>query len=138
MNFCFEGLLNQIGTFCTCAMVNFLVVFSERKRSIKFLLASLKTLTNSKYCSESCIRINVQLFFTSIDLFPSLLLCYRSIFRRSMAGFRNNFQDHRRLPVCILTVRIAVLGFLKRITERIFTRDTIRLILRNSLRNIFE
>jgi hypothetical protein len=35
------------------------------------------------------------------------------------AGFRNDFQDHRQLPVCILRVKIAtVVGSLKRVAER--------------------
>ena len=37
------------------------------------------------------------------------------------SGFRKNFQDHRRLPVCILRVGIAAVGPLKRINEMIFS-----------------
>jgi hypothetical protein len=29
-------------------------------------------------------------------------------------------QNHRRLPVCIFSVKVAALGFLKRVTHRIF------------------
>ncbi len=49
---------------------------------MKVLLGPLKTLTNSKYSSQSLIRISIQLFSFSVDRFPSLLLCYWSIFFR--------------------------------------------------------
>jgi hypothetical protein len=79
-------------------------------------------LLNSKYGSESRIRISV----------PAFLLCHWPIFVFAflvlvdfssvhiIAGFRNHFQHQRRLSVCILRVKIAAVGLLQRVTERIF------------------
>jgi hypothetical protein len=50
---------------------------------MKFLLASLKTLTNSKHRSESRIQFLLRLSFVLIDF--------------CLADFRNNFQDHMRV-----------------------------------------
>jgi hypothetical protein len=47
---------------------------------MKFLLASLKTLTNSINCSENRIKFLFRLSFAIIGTF--------------IAGFRNNFQDY--------------------------------------------
>jgi hypothetical protein len=59
----------------------------KRKLKIKFLLASFKTITNSKDCSESCIRISILAF----------LLSHWSIFSGvpvslSQAAFETNFR----------------------------------------------
>ncbi len=53
---------------------------------MKFLLDSLKTLTNSKSCSESRIKF---LFGLSFALIGKFFYC------TFIAGFRNNFQNHR-------------------------------------------
>jgi hypothetical protein len=61
---------------------NFLAALGNRKIIEKFLLASLKTHTNSKDCYESRIRISV----------PAFLRCHWSIFSsvHVLSGFRNN------------------------------------------------
>ncbi len=51
---------------------------------MKFLLASLKTLTNSKFSFKSCITFLFQLSLTIIN---------RSFQWSFMAGFRNDFQE---------------------------------------------
>jgi hypothetical protein len=49
----------------------------ERKINVKFLLASLKTLTISKLLySGSRSKFFVRLFFSAIGRFSSLLLCH--------------------------------------------------------------
>jgi hypothetical protein len=60
----------------------FLVCLVQEKMNMKFLLASMKTLTNSKSCSESRIKFLFRLSFALIGRFFS-------------CTFRNNFQDHR-------------------------------------------
>ncbi len=64
------------------------MLYYERKMIIKFLLASLITLTNSEDCSKSCIRISVLAF-----------LCWHwSIFCIYVqVGFWNKFENHRWL-----------------------------------------
>jgi hypothetical protein len=65
----------------------------------------MKTVTNSEYCFESRIRISVSSFsfprsvyFSNINLSRSALhvgkICLNV---RVIGGFRNNFQDHRRI-----------------------------------------
>jgi hypothetical protein len=66
----------------------------------EFLLPSLKTLTDSEYCSESCITISVPAFRVSDwSIFSSVLV---------MAGFRNSFQDHRPLSEQLLESQAAI------------------------------
>jgi hypothetical protein len=83
--------------------LNFLDGLFKEKNKYKFLLASLK------YCCEN--RILFQFFFNPFERYSSVLLCYWSIFSSvslllvdflqctagSIAGFQNNFQDHRRI-----------------------------------------
>jgi hypothetical protein len=60
MNNFFEGLKNQISTFCICTD-GFLILFASsllRKILLKFLLVSMKTLTNSGDFTGSRIRIS--------------------------------------------------------------------------------
>jgi hypothetical protein len=65
----------------------------------KFLLASLKTLTNSINCSESASN-----FCSGL---PSLSLV--DIFQcKFMAFIQNNFQDHRRLSDELLVSQAAI------------------------------
>ncbi len=54
----------------------FLVCLVQEKITMKFLLASLKTLTNSKNCSESRIKYLFRLSFALIgQLFPVYEVC---------------------------------------------------------------
>ncbi len=90
----------------------------NRKMIIKFLLASFKTLPNSKDCSESCFRILFWLSFSSIGRYSPVYLswlAFGTIFMIA-GGFRNFFLDHsyRRLSE-------AGTNFLKRVTGWIFT-----------------
>jgi hypothetical protein len=68
---------------------------------MKFLFASLKTLTNSKSCSESRIKFMFRLSFTLIGKF---LLVYSTF----TDGFRNNFQNHRRVSEQLLKAQAAI------------------------------
>jgi hypothetical protein len=69
MNTFFEGLLNEISTFWTCAE-GFWIFREKLLLTTQSLLASLKTVTNSKDLTESRIRIFV----------PAFLCCHWSIF----------------------------------------------------------
>jgi hypothetical protein len=62
--------------------------------NLMFILASLKALTNSKTCSESRIRISVQAFALTGQIFSSV--------HTYMTGLRKNFQDHGRLSEQLL------------------------------------
>ncbi len=62
----------------------FFSLFVQRKLNMKFLLASLKTLTNSKFSFKSCITFLFRLSLTFIS---------RSFQWSFMAGFRNNYQE---------------------------------------------
>jgi hypothetical protein len=67
---------------------------------------------DSKYCFGRRSRIS-EFLFSSLLLvdfvFASLLLV--DFFDVSIiAGFRNNFQDHRRLSVCIFRVKTSLQG----------------------------
>jgi hypothetical protein len=69
---------------------------------MKLLLASLKTPTNSKYCSKSRIRLLFKLYFAFINRF--------SPFQSTvMAGFRNRFQEYSWLSEQLLESQ-AVIG----------------------------
>ncbi len=70
--------------------LNFQPALLKRKINIKFLLASLKALTNSKDCSQSRIILYLILFRLSFSLISTVYHC------TFMAGFRNKFQSHRR------------------------------------------
>ncbi len=65
------------------------------------MLSSLKILTTSIFYSENHIKISVQAILHCHWSISILLLCYWLTFSSvlSRAGFRNNFQDHRRLPI---------------------------------------
>jgi hypothetical protein len=56
---------------------------------MKFLLASLKTLTISKSCSEGRIKFLFRLPLISLVNFSNV--------PTFIAGFRNNFQNHKRV-----------------------------------------
>ncbi len=71
----------------------------NRKINMKFLLVSLKTLTNSKNRSESRIKF---LFWLSLALIGRFFQC------TFIAGFRNNFQDHRRVTEQLLDTHTAI------------------------------
>jgi hypothetical protein len=62
---------------------------------MKFLLASLKTLTNSKSCSERRIKFLFRLSFALIGYF---FLVY----------IRNNFHNHRRVLKQLLKAQAAI------------------------------
>jgi hypothetical protein len=73
-----------------------------KKSKVKFLLASLKPLTNSKSCSESRITFLFRLSFALL-----------SVQGTCIAGFRNNFQNHRRVSEQLLKAQdILALNFL--------------------------
>jgi hypothetical protein len=57
----------------------------------KFLLASLKTLTNSEICSKSRITFLFRLSFALIGKF--FLVCIHSRLSESQAGFGTSFKD---------------------------------------------
>jgi hypothetical protein len=67
---------------------------------MEFLFASLKTLTDSENCSESRIKF----LFPGFPL-PSLVNFFQCTF---IAGFRNNFQDHRRVTEQLLETQAAI------------------------------
>jgi hypothetical protein len=73
-------------------MRNWFQIFSLpcKEKNIKFMLASLKTLTNSKDCSESRINFCSGFGFPSLSIVDFLQCTF-------MAGIRNNFEDHKRL-----------------------------------------
>jgi hypothetical protein len=65
---------------------------------MKLFLASMKTLTNSKNCSESHIKFLFRLSFALADFFQCTCI----------AGFRNNFQDHMRVMEQLLETLAAI------------------------------
>ncbi len=95
----------KTGTFFTCAndFLNFCFAFSKRKINGKFLLASLKTLSDSENCSK--IRIRTLSSFSSwlFVAFASLLLV-DFLQCTYLSRLWNNYQDYRRLPVSVLRV----------------------------------
>jgi hypothetical protein len=66
---------------------------------MKFLLASLKTLTNSTNCSESRIKLLLRLSFALICRF------FQCTF---IACFRNNFQEDGRVKEQLLETQAAI------------------------------
>jgi hypothetical protein len=68
---------------------------------MKFLLASLKTVTYSKNFPESRIKFLVRLSFALIGL-------YFPVYCTFIAGLRNIFQDHRRFTKQLLDVQAAI------------------------------
>ncbi len=59
-------------------------------------------------CFGNHLWISVQLFSSAIGLFPSwfsVIVEFSCV--HIIADFWNNFQDHRRLPVCIFRVKMA-------------------------------
>jgi hypothetical protein len=64
---------------------------------MKFLLASLKTLTHSKNCSESRTK-----FCSGLPLLSDF---YQWINCTFIAGFRNTFQDQRRASEQLLAIK---------------------------------
>jgi hypothetical protein len=64
---------------------------------MKYLLASLKTFTNSKKCSVSRIKFLFWLSFPLIGVHCTFI-----------AGFRNNFQDHSRVTEQLLETQAAI------------------------------
>ncbi len=66
---------------------------------MEFLLASLKTLTNSKNWSESRIKF---LFWPSFVFIGQLFSVYIH------SSFLTNFQDHRRVTEQLLETQVAI------------------------------
>jgi hypothetical protein len=66
---------------------------------MKFLIASLKTLTNSTNFSESRIKFLFRLSFALIVDFSQCTI---------LAGFRNNFQDQGRVTEQPLETQAAI------------------------------
>ncbi len=64
---------------------------------MKFFIASLKTLTNSKNCSVSRIKLLPRFSFALIGRFYTV-----------MAGFRNNSQDHSQVSEQLLETQAAI------------------------------
>jgi hypothetical protein len=109
----FKGICNQLNIFLrpirwmysihSVLSVHALMVFKflaclvQEKIKIKFLLASLKTLKNSKKCSVS----------RSV---PAFLCSHWSNFSPCtfIASFRNNFEDHRRVTEQLLETQAAI------------------------------
>jgi hypothetical protein len=83
---------------------------------MKFLLASMKTLTNSKNCSKSRIKFLFQLSFALIGhLFPVYIHSQLSEqFSGSQAGYGTTFRDTGRYQK-------AGTSCMKRVTGRNFT-----------------
>jgi hypothetical protein len=93
-----------------------LVLSSRENKKKKFLLASLKTLTNSKSCSESRIKFSVQAFLCS---HWSIYFCVHSkpsfgTISESQVGFGTTFKGTGGYQK-------AGKSFLKRVTGRNFT-----------------
>ncbi len=64
--FCSAKKLNKHTLVYAHMVSNVEPTFIKGQINIKFLIASLKTLTNSKNCSESCIKFLQQLSFALI------------------------------------------------------------------------
>ncbi len=64
---------------------------------MKFFITSLKALTNSKNCSVSRIKLLLRFSFALIGRFFTVI-----------AGFRNNFQDHRQGSEQLLETQAAI------------------------------
>jgi hypothetical protein len=58
-----------------------------------FMKRKINTLIILNIFLKAASEVLFQLFFSAIDRFPFLLLCFRSIFTtvNTIAGFRNNF-----------------------------------------------
>ncbi len=95
----------KTGTFFTCAngFLNFCCAFSKRKINGKFLLASLKTLSDSENCSKIRIRI-LSSFSSWLFVACASLLLVDFLQCTYLSRLWNNYQDHKRLPVSILRV----------------------------------
>jgi hypothetical protein len=77
-------ILSVFSLFFHASMVlQFLGCLVKRKIILKFLLASLKTLPNSKDCSESRILISVPAFLLTGSFSPVYIMCptFETIFR---------------------------------------------------------
>ncbi len=73
--------------------LNFKGALLKRKINVKFLLASLKTITNSKRPKDAT-KFLFRLSFSVIGRFYSLYL--QSLYIHVISGFRKNFQDKRQ------------------------------------------
>jgi hypothetical protein len=98
-------------------VLHFSLPCSREKYIQKFLLASLNTLTIiiiQKIVPKASSEFMFRLSFSLSDFIQCVHV---------MAGFRNNFQDHRRLAEkrVIGGYQKAGTSFLKRVTGRIFT-----------------
>ncbi len=75
LNQYFLEMLEQLLIFERCLL--------KKNINRKFMLAFLKKLIYFKYCSGSRIWISLRLFFSAIDQFSSLALCFWFIFSSS-------------------------------------------------------
>ncbi len=95
--------------------LTFLACLVQEKKYIKCLLASLKTLTNYRNCTETRCYYGFPLVHflkcTFIKVWWHAACC--------MAGFSlNNFQDNRQLSEQLLESQAAGTSFLNRVTGR--------------------
>ncbi len=120
-----KGLGHEMNTFKSVLSLlqirkrvsQFQPAFLKRKLNLKVLLASLKTLNNSKFCSGSRSRISVQLFLVNFRL------CFSAIRRFSpCCRYQSRFPEHylgSQAASCKHTqVQIFAVGPLKRVIER--------------------
>jgi hypothetical protein len=88
----------------------------NRKINIKFLLASLKTLNNSKDCSESRFKFLFQLFISLIGQFS--LVCIHGRLAEKFSGSQADFETTFRITG---GYQKAGTNFLMRVTGMVFT-----------------
>ncbi len=86
----FSSLLHYINILIHAHILNILACLVPGKNNLMFLLASLKTLTNSKTCFESRIKILFRLSFALTGRFYPV---YNYIHGR----LSEQFEDHWRL-----------------------------------------
>jgi hypothetical protein len=95
-NQCLKGLGHRTNKFNSVTFVQaqmvfiFLLVLIKRKVNVKFMLASLKALTNDKDCSETRIKFLFRLSFSLIGRFSAEYIHIRlsKQFSGSQAAFR--------------------------------------------------
>ncbi len=127
-----QGLGHQMNIFLKASKINSLLSVRYMRKWLQNgclykSKVNMKTFFNFKYCSGRPIKI----------FFPAFLLCHWSFLLQfsigrfspvyirtivhTIAGLWNNFQDHSRLPLCILRIDIDSIGPLRRVTELIFS-----------------
>ncbi len=85
----------QYSLYMRIWLIYFSAALIKIKKNKKFLLASMKTLTNSKNCLESCIRISVLAFLISHwSISPVYYMLQAAVgqFSESLAAFGSIFR----------------------------------------------